>query len=148
MTNEEYLELGLAYIKKKEWKSALSVLREGEKRHAETTVEPLPPQWLSALGLSMALAENKVISGLELCEVAARREVFRPDSHYYLGLVHLKNDSKREAIDAFYKGLKFDPDHPGIIAKLYQLGVRKKRSIRFLPRKNFLNKVIGKMANP
>ncbi len=148
MTNEEYLELGLAYIKKKEWKSALSVLRECEKRHAETSVAPLPPQLLSALGLSMAMAENQAIPGLELCEIAVRREVCRPELHYYLGLVHLKNGSKREAIAAFYKGLKFDPDHPGIIAKLHQLGVRKKRSIRFLPRKNFLNKVIGKMASP
>lgn len=146
MTHEEYMELGLAYLKKKQWKSALEVLSQCEKRHTETTVVPPPAQLLSALGVSLAMAENKVISGLDLCESAVKQEVFRPELHYHLGLVHLKNGNKRDAIAAFYKGLKFNSSHPDIIAKLYQLGIRKKRSIGVLPRKNFLNKVIGKVA--
>lgn len=146
MTREEYLELGLVYIKKKEWQDALDILSECEKQHRAATSDPLPPQLLSALGVSLAMAENKVISGLDLCESAVQEEVFRPELHYYLGLVHLKNGNRRDAIRAFYKGLKFDECHPEIIAKLYQLGIRKRRSIGLLPRKNFLNKVIGKVA--
>jgi len=146
MTHEEYLELGLVYIKKKQWKSALEVLIECEKRHKASSVGSLPPQLLSALGVSLAMAENKVISGLDLCESAIKQEAFRPEFYYHLGLVHLKNGNKKDGIAAFHKGLKFDPRHSGIIAKLYQLGIRKKRSIGLLPRKNFLNKVIGKVA--
>ncbi|NOY84358.1 MAG: tetratricopeptide repeat protein [Nitrospirae bacterium] len=146
MTQEESLELGLAYIKKKEWQAALHVLNECEKQHRSATTSPLPPRLLSALGVSLAMAENKIISGLNCCELAVEAEVFRPELHYHLGLVHLKNGNKRDAISAFNKGLKFNKSHSGIILKLRQLGVRKKRPIRVLPRKHFLNKVIGKVA--
>ncbi len=147
MTQDEYLELGLAYIKKKQWQSALEILSEAEKRHKAATVAPLPPLMLSALGVSLAMAENKVISGLALCESAVKQESFRAQLHYHLGLVHLKNGNKRDAIAAFYRGLKFNASHPETIAKLYQLGIRKRRSIGLLPRENFLNKIIGKVAN-
>ncbi len=146
MTQKEYLELGLAYIKKKEWHAALALLSECEKQHRMVTTAPLPPRLLSALGLSLAMAENKVISGLNCCESAAQAEVFRPELHYHLGLVHLKNGNKRDAISAFDKGLKFNKSHAEIISKRHQLGVRKKRPIGALPRKHFLNKVIGKAA--
>ncbi len=144
MTQEESLELALAYIKKKEWQAALNILNECEKQHRIATTAPLPPRMLSALGVSLAMAENKVISGLNCCELAVKAEAFRPELYYHLGLVHLKNGNKRDAISAFNKGLKFGKSYPGIMTKLYQLGVRKKRPIRVLPRKHFLNKVIGK----
>lgn len=146
MTHEEYLELGLAYIKKREWQAASDILTECEKKHRADSTLPPPAQLLSALGVSLAMAENKVISGLDYCESAVKQEVFRPELHYHLGLVHLKNGNKRDAIAAFYRGLKFNPSHPDIIAKLYQLGIRKRRAIGLLPRKNLLNKVIGKVA--
>ncbi len=146
MTNEEYLELGMAYIKKKKWDAAMSVLKECEKRHALPLVEALPPRLLSALGLCLAMAEDKVLTGLDYCEKAVQQESFRPEHHYHLGLVHLKDRNKREAISAFYKGLKFNPKHPEIIKKLNQMGIRKNRSVRFLRREHIVNKFMGKLG--
>ncbi len=144
MTKEEYLELGLTYIKKKEWEEALGMLRESQKRHAGCVPESLPPDLLAALGLCVAMTENKVLSGLKYCEHAVNQEPFRPDIYYFMGLIYLKERIKREAITCFYRGLRLDPGHPEIISKLRQLGIRKRRSIHFLPRENLMNRLIGK----
>ncbi|MFQ5588779.1 MAG: hypothetical protein ACE5F7_08060 [Nitrospiria bacterium] len=146
MTSDEYLELGLAYIKQRKWGAALSVLRECEKRQEAPNIESFPPQLVSALGLCLAMAENKILTGLDYCERAVQEEVYRAEFHYHLGLVHLKDGNKRDAVAAFYKGLKFDAGHSEITKKLYQMGIRKKRSIRFLGREHVLNKVIGKLG--
>ncbi len=145
MTNDEYLELGLAYIKKKQWDAALNVLRMCEKGHGTPPVDALPPQLLSALGLCLAMAENKILTGLDYCEKAVQQESFRAEHHYHLGLVHLRDKNKKSAIRAFYKGLKFDRSHVETIKILQQLGIRKRRSIRFLRRENALNKFMGKL---
>ena len=144
MTKEEYLELGLAYIKKKQWEAALSALQESRKRYAAPSVQSPPPQLLSGLGLCLAMAENQVQPAINLCESAIEEAFFYPEFYYHLGMVYLKAERKRDAVSCFYKGLKFDSNHVDIVAKLRQMGVRKKRSFSFLSRKNFMNKLFGK----
>jgi len=143
VTREEYLELGLAYLKKKEWKAALSALQESRKRH-EAASDILPPSLLSALGICLAMAEDKVETGIELCQAAIDAAFFHPEFYYHLGMVYLKAGKKHEAIRSFYKGLKLEPKHDDILGKLRQMGIRKKRSFPFLPRQNFVNRFFGK----
>ena len=60
MTGEEYLELGLAYMREKNWDSALNTLLESQKRFSDLPEENVPPVLFSALGLCYAMAQDGV----------------------------------------------------------------------------------------
>ncbi|MFY9270227.1 MAG: tetratricopeptide repeat protein [Candidatus Manganitrophaceae bacterium] len=143
MTGEEYLELGLAYIREKNWESALNTLLESQNRFSNRAEEELPPLLLSSLGLVYAMARNNVSNGLAYCQKALSVNALHPDVHYHLGLVYLKIGDKKKALSAFQKALRLSPRHTGVSSQLTQLGVRKKPVISFLPRNHFLNKYIG-----
>jgi len=144
MTKEEYLELGLAYTKKKQWDAALSALQESRERYVAFSDEDLPPHLLSALGLCLSMTGKKEKAAIDLCKLAIESAFFYPEFHYHLGMVHLKSGRKRDAVLSFYKGLKLDSKHAETLAMLRQMGFRKKRSFPFLARENFMNKFLGK----
>lgn len=143
MTGEEYLELGQAYIRERNWESALNALLESQKLFETIPAESVPPALFSLLGLSYAMARNKIESGLTYCQRALEEDGYQPDFYYHLGLVYLKAGEKQKAISAFRKGLKIDPNHSGIWFRIAQLGFRKRPILPFLPRQHFLNKYIG-----
>lgn len=152
MTAEEYRELGFAYIKEKNWNAALKALRESEKRFlersagsAEQADSPVPPQVLSALGLCIALAENRIQDGVQYCQRAINDEAHEAQFYYHLGIVYLKAPNKKKALSSFYHGLKVNPGHARIKKQLHEMGVRKGPVLSFLPRNHFLNKFIGQM---
>ena len=146
MTSEEYKELGFAYIKEKNWKAALKALRESEKRFSEESPDGVPPQLLSALGLCIAMAENKIQDGVHYCELAIDSEAFEPQFYYHLGMVYIKAHNKRKALSSFYNGLKLNPSHSKIRKQLHAMGVRKHPLFSFLGRDHFLNKFLGKLV--
>ena len=55
----------------------------------------------------------------------------------------MKGNKKKEAISAFQKGLKHDPEHIDLLEELMKLGTRKKPPISLLDRSNPINKYIG-----
>jgi len=149
MTGEEYLELGLAYIREKNWDSALNTLLESQKRFSDLPEEKVPPMLFSALGLCYTMARNNIMSGITYCQRAISLDQFEPDFYYNLGLIYLKTDDKKKAIAAFRKGLKLNPEHSGIWSQISQLGFRKRPLLSFLPRQHFLNKYLGMwLMNP
>lgn len=143
MTGEEYLELGLAYIREKNWESALSTLLESQKRFSDYEEENIPPLFFSALGLCYAMARNNIMSGLSYCQRAISMDQFQPSFYYNLGLIYLKTGDKKKAITVFRKGLKLNPEHSGIWSQITQMGSRKRPVLSFLPRQHFLNKYLG-----
>lgn len=143
MTGEEYLELGLAYMREKNWDSALNTLLESQKRFSDLPEENVPPMLFSALGLCYAMARNNIMSGLTYCQRAISMDEFQPHFYYNLGLIYLKTGDKKKAIAAFRKGLKLNPEHSGIWSQISQLGFRKRPVLSFLPRQHFLNKYLG-----
>lgn len=143
MTGEEYLELGLAYLREKNWESALKTLLESQKRFSDLPEENVPPVLFSALGLSYAMARNNIMSGLSYCERAISMDEFQPSFYYNLGLIYLKTRDKKKALSAFRKGLKLSPEHSGIWSQISQMGLRKRPVLSFLPRRHFLNKYLG-----
>ena len=152
MTAEEYRQLGFAYMKEKNWNAALTALRESEKRFLQQSARSeerpdasVPPQLLSALGLCIAMAENKIQDGVQYCQRAINSEAFEAQFYYHLGMVYLKAPNKRKALSSFYNGLKMNPNHPRIRKKLYEMGVRKLPLLSFLPRNHFLNKFFGQL---
>ncbi|HZR45646.1 MAG TPA: hypothetical protein VFA47_02990 [Candidatus Manganitrophaceae bacterium] len=150
MTAEEYRELGFAYVKEKNWTAALKALRESEKRFleqsaAEQSTGSVPPQVLSALGLCMAMAENRIQEGVQYCQRAINDQAHEAQFYYHLGLVYLKAPNKKKALNSFYNGLKLNPSHARIRKQLHEMGVRKLPILSFLPRDHFLNKFFGQL---
>jgi len=143
MTGEEYLELGLAYIREKNWESALSNLLESQKRFSDLPEENVPPRLFSALGLCYVMAKNNIMSGLTYCQRAISLDQYEPSFYYNLGLIYLKMGDKKKAIAAFRRGLKLNPEHSGIWSQISQMGLRKPPVFSFLPRQHFLNKLAG-----
>ncbi|MDC4223818.1 MAG: tetratricopeptide repeat protein [Candidatus Manganitrophus sp.] len=143
MTGEEYLELGLAYMREKNWDSALNTLLESQKRFSDLPEENVPPVLFSALGVCYAMARNNIMSGLTYCQRAISMDQFQPNFYYNLGLIYLKTGDKKKALSIFRKGLKLNPEHSGIWSQISQLGFRKRPVLSFLPRQHFLNKYLG-----
>jgi len=79
---------------------------------------------------------------LALCKEAIEGALPTPALYLNLGRTFLVAGHKRQALNAFRRGLKFG-SHPLIIEEIKQLGVRKDPVIPFLPRTNFCNKYLG-----
>ena len=143
MTPEEYLELGLSYIKEKNWERARHALLESQKRFEGRPPGSIPSLFFSALGLSLAMVEKKFEVGESYCRQAITMEPYRAELYFHLGLIYLEGKKKGKAILIFRRGLKLDPNHSGMLERLKRLGVRRRWAIPFLPRLHFLNKYLG-----
>ncbi len=142
---DDVIQLGILYVKEGNYREGFRLLKNAmEKSHGKNP-EGIPPALLSYYGLCTALLNNDVKGGLEYCRVALKREFFHPDLYLNLGKVYLLANQKARAVHIFYKGLKLDDGHRGILSELKRLGIRKTPIIRFLPRGHFLNRVLGQI---
>lgn len=146
MTSEEYVELAGVYIRERQWRKALVSLARAQKKLSKQGNNSIYTQLLSAYGFCLAMTGRHIGKGIQYCERAVTIEPFRAQSFYYLGIAYLKGSRKRKAISSFYKGLRVDPDHPGIKEELHKLGARRGPLLPFLPRRNFLNKTFGRLT--
>lgn len=118
---------------------------------------PADPYFLSFCGLFTATAERKrVKEGCSICEEAIRalsrlpaadKEFFYPLLHLNLGKAYLLGRKRKEALDAFREGLKYDPKHEELLSEITRLGVRQSPVLSFLDRGNALNKFLGRLRH-
>jgi hypothetical protein len=64
-----------------------------------------------------------------------------------MGKAYLAANKKKEAYDAFQKGLEIDKKNEDILYEIKKLGMRRKTPLPFLKRSNPLNKYIGKFTH-
>jgi hypothetical protein len=64
-----------------------------------------------------------------------------------LGRAYVAARRKRDALDAFRKGLEYDKSNREILVEIRALGSRKKAVVPFLDRSNPINKYIGKIVH-
>jgi tetratricopeptide (TPR) repeat protein len=102
-------------------------------------------RYLSYYGLSICLVKDELREALGFCREALTLEGFNPDLRCNLGRVLMRAGRRKEAYDAFAKGLRFEPGHPEIIRSLRQMGLRRRPALPFLPRTNPLNVIIGRL---
>jgi tetratricopeptide (TPR) repeat protein len=142
----EYFEEVQHFLRHKNPKNALITLREALEKFPED------PFLLSYYGCLIAVAENSPWEGITICLDAIEKlkrsmpfgiEFFYPAFYLNLGRAYMKFDSKADAIKAFKKGLKYDPDNHDILWEMKKVGERRRKSIPFLGRKNPINKYIG-----
>ncbi|MFQ5877389.1 MAG: hypothetical protein ACE5JH_06840 [Acidobacteriota bacterium] len=106
---------------------------------------PLPMSYLSYFGLCLCLGSSRHREARELCERAARAEFYNPDLHLNLGQVCARAGDRRSAFEAYVRGLRLNPHHPGLVRALRRLGIRRRPVIGFLSRRNPVNRVLGRL---
>jgi tetratricopeptide (TPR) repeat protein len=110
-------------------------------------LDPASARFRSYYGLCLGLAERRFDKALELCRSAAKEEFFNPLLYHNLARVHLAFGFKSEALRYLRRGLMIDPECDAIAGELEGLGVRRRPALRFLRRKNPINRWLGRLRN-
>lgn len=105
-------------------------------------------RYLSYYGLCLALEGRRVDEGIGLCRQAIPLESYNPDLCLNLGRALVAGQRRREAYDAFEKGLGLAPNHAEILRELRRMGRRRRPPLPFLGRSNPLNVLLGKLSAP
>jgi len=117
---------------------------------------PGDPFLLSYYGCLTAVVRNSPREGVSICQEAIKRldqtmpfgsEFFYPVFYLNLGRALLKAGRKKDAVNAFFNGIKNDPDNRDIHQELVALGTRRKLPVPFLKRSNPINKYIGMLTS-
>jgi len=133
-------------------------LKKGHQHAAYTTLKraavqyPDDPFILSHYGSLQAIVDKKFRDGIANCSRAI--VLFKKKSlaggvercavfYLNLGRACLAAGKKKDAIDAFKRGLRYDNDYDAITKKLQKLGTRKRPAVPFLDRSNPINKYLG-----
>ena len=115
---------------------------ELERRQGAKTPQA---RYLSWYGLCLAREGNQKREGAELCRQAIGLEFFNADLCHNYGTVLLSLDRRRDAFQAFLKGLSVQRNHQGILRELARMGWRRRPVLPFLARSNPLNVALGRM---
>lgn len=99
----------------------------------------------SFYGLTLAVVEKDIDTGLKLCKAALKGDSVDPEVYWILGQVYLLAGQRNEAFRTFKKGLFIHNDCVYLKAALGKMGVRKKRVFSFLSRNHSLNIFAGKL---
>ncbi len=142
----DYLKAVKAHLRSGRQKDAFRLLQQAVIRFPED------PLMLSYFGCLQALVDKKYRSGVETCKKAIGllkksesfgEEVLYPVFYLNLGRAYIAAGRKKDAIDAFNKGLQYDNGNRDLQKELRGLGVRKRPPVPFLDRSNPINKYIG-----
>jgi tetratricopeptide (TPR) repeat protein len=135
-----------------------SHFRNGKQKEAyglllQATLQyPDDPLILSYFGCLEAIVDKKYRSGVEACKRAIlllkkketfSEEILYPVFYLNLGRAYVAAGKKKDAIDSFKKGLRYDSGNSDLKKELQRLGVRKQAPVPFLDRSNPINKYIG-----
>jgi tetratricopeptide (TPR) repeat protein len=139
-----------------------SHLRNGMQKDAYALLQqasiqfPNDPLILSYLGCFQAVIDKKHRTGVENCKKALvllkkfeaqEKERLYPLFYLNLGRAFISAGKKKDAIESFNIGLKYDGSNGDLIKELRGLGARKQPPIPFLDRSNPINKYIGKFLH-
>jgi tetratricopeptide (TPR) repeat protein len=142
----DYLRAVKVHLRGGEQKDAFSLLLRASVQF------PDEPLILSYYGCLQAIVDKKYRSGVEACKRAlvlfkekksSGEEVLYPVFYLNLGRAYLAAGKKKDAIDAFHKGLQYDKSNSDLRKEIRRLGMRKKPPVPFLDRANPINKYIG-----
>ena len=142
----EYLRAVKAHLRSGKQKDAFSLLLRASLQF------PDEPLILSYYGWLQATVDKKYRSGVESCKRAlalfedkgsSGEHVLYPVFYLNLGKAYLAAGKKKDAINAFNKGLQHDKSNSDLRKELRGLGMRKKPPVSFLDRANPINKYIG-----
>jgi tetratricopeptide (TPR) repeat protein len=108
-----------------------------------------PPQarYLSLYGYCLGTVGNKRHEGIRFCREATELEQYNADLHCNLGRVLLAAGRRKDAYQAFVRGLRIQTDHQEIIRSLKHMGIRRRPVVPFLARGNPINVFLGRLRS-
>jgi Tfp pilus assembly protein PilF len=118
-------------------KSARVQLRDGDKNQAYQTLREAMIHY----------PENAMVLSYYKPSDATTSRALYPILYLNLGRACAAAGRKKEAVDAYTKGLKHDKSHPELRKEMKALGIRKQPPVPFLSRSNPINKYLGKVLN-
>ena len=142
---EESFDRGLAAVEERRWTEATAFFEAAVEVERRMGNRKPQARYLSYYGLCLAHSGNQRHDAISLCRQAAEIETFNPDLRLNLGRVLLQAGRKREAFKAFASGLRQEPSHEALRQEIRRMGVRKKPVLRFLPRNNPVNILLGRL---
>ena len=147
MTPVEFFLQVKAYLRKGKLRKAFELLQ------AAMMYFPNEPILLSYYGCLLAIVDRKYSKGIATCQKAIEKlqvKTFCDEAmgyslcYYNLGKAYRAAGKRKESLDAFNKGLSYDPSNGDIQKELRSMGVRtRKPPIPFLDRSHPLNKYLG-----
>jgi len=145
-TTRDYLRQVKIHLSKGRQKDAFALLQQAHVRF------PDDPFVLSYFGCLQALVDKRYRTGIENCKKALAlikksssygEEMLFPVFYLNLGRAYVAAGKKKDALETFNKGLKYDNSNTDIQKELRTLGKRKAAPVQFLDRSNPINKYIG-----
>jgi hypothetical protein len=133
------LKAGLEAAAKRRWPEALAAF-------GKSALAGGGPTAVSWLGYCIARERGQLAKGIALCRTALKEEPRNPLHHLLLGRILLLAGDKQGAIDSFLRGMECGGS-PELRADLAALGVRKPPVIRWLKRRNPINRVLGRLRS-
>jgi Flp pilus assembly protein TadD len=134
---ESLLEQGTQQLEAGEYVEALETLRGAH------LLEPDNARIQSHLGLATARVGGAFEEARSLCEEASKREFDNPDLYVNLANVYLGVGRRSEALRYLRRGQMIDPNHEVIRNTLRDMGRRRPAMIPVLPRRHWLNRILG-----
>ena len=138
---DEY-ELGIAFFRKKQWRTATRHFSQAEHKCSRDDVHL--QCYKSWHGVSLVYSGD--VSGLNLCRHASTRENIDATVFQNLALAELKLRHRKRACEAVKRGLSIDPKHRGLLKLRKNMGARRQPCLIFLDGNTPLNKWLGKMT--
>ncbi len=141
IASEEY-RLGLAFFKKKQWKTAARHFGQADRKSRRS--DENYHLYTSYHGLALVYCGD--VSGLNFCRHAAAAEKLNATVFLNLALAELRFRHRRRACDAVSEGLRLDGRHAGLLKIRRKMGVRRRPCVPFLKRENPFNRWLGRMT--
>lgn len=138
---------GLQAIEEKRYLEALAYFESALNLEEKSGIPAPRMKYLSYYGLALALAAGRTQEAIEMCEKALSTEFYNPDLYLNVARVYLAAGKRRRAHKALCQGLRIEKRHPGLIAELRRMGLRRRPLFGFLPRNHMLNRFTGKIAS-
>ncbi len=149
-TAPEYVKSARMHLRDGEQNRAYQLLREAMTHYPEN------PIVLSYYGYVQAVVDKRFQSGMAACRKSLA--VFKPSDatsaralypilYLNLGRACAAANRKKDAVEAFTKGLKHDKGHLELKKEMKALGLRKQPPVPFLSRSNPINKYLGMMLH-
>ncbi|HTR45670.1 MAG TPA: tetratricopeptide repeat protein [Thermodesulfovibrionales bacterium] len=146
----DYLEEVQELMKRSRKENALLLLDEALNRHPDN------PFLLSYRGYLEATVNKRFREGIAECvraigilqkAIPFGEEFFYPLLYLNLGMACLSAGKKKEAVEAFQKGLEIEREHSELLRMMKKLGTRKPPPLPFFSRSHSLNKYLGKLMH-
>lgn len=143
---EERFRRGLEALENGRGRQAMALFETALELERKNGAKRPQARYISFYGLCLALEQQRLREGIEMCRQALPMESYNADLCLNLARALLAAGRRREAYEQLIRGAGLAPGHQGILRELHAMGIRRRPVLRFLHRDNPLNVFLGKIT--